>query len=428
MSEHCVIQTCKRVSRVLCHCCNQHFCREHFIEHDDLINFQTNPLFDEINRLDERLRRLDIDRIVGNVREKLDQWRIECHEKIDRFYKQKCQELDQYVEEKLDKQRKEINKLRSDIIELNDKQNINLLTSTLHTLKQNMDEIEQNHVQVNIRSLLIDNDIISIDNRNKHQFNLLALTSPYQTLKRSGISTNTLTSNDRFLLVHIDSNLCLINKELSIVKRKEWIYDRIEDMCWSSTLYCFVIITLNSIFLFNENTMQIESVENLSTHHWWSCACSNKSLYLSKHAFDSTIFQYSLIPSIQFVKQWHTVDTSKQKQRIDTIIYNNKTLCLMINDQTDQLKFIELRSSDTFNILWSLRLDLNYNNNAIGGCLFTHDEWLVVDWDTSCIFHIVNDGILKENAIYDFVPYNVNLFNSNILVVLTKGGIHFYKV
>ena len=49
-------------------------------------------------------------------------------------------------------------------------------------------------------------------------------------------------------------NLCLFDKELNLVKQFPWKYDRIPDMCWSSTLNSFIIITdKDGVFLVNEN-------------------------------------------------------------------------------------------------------------------------------------------------------------------------------
>jgi hypothetical protein len=52
MAPPCAIETCKRKSRALCHCCNKNLCPDHLKEHDDSINSQIHPLVDEINTLD----------------------------------------------------------------------------------------------------------------------------------------------------------------------------------------------------------------------------------------------------------------------------------------------------------------------------------------------------------------------------------------
>ncbi|CAF0954145.1 unnamed protein product [Adineta steineri] len=86
MSQPCAIKTYKRTSRTFCRCCcNQNICRDHFVEHDDLLNSHLNPLTDEINALSDRLAAISLDNITDDSCEKLNQWRINYHKIIDLF-------------------------------------------------------------------------------------------------------------------------------------------------------------------------------------------------------------------------------------------------------------------------------------------------------------------------------------------------------
>lgn len=46
----------------------------------------TNPLVDEINTLGNSLKALNIENIANSIRQKLEQWRMNYHEKIDHFF------------------------------------------------------------------------------------------------------------------------------------------------------------------------------------------------------------------------------------------------------------------------------------------------------------------------------------------------------
>ncbi len=239
--QPCAIRDCKRASRTLCHCCNQNLCRDHFNEHDDLLNSYLNPLADEINALADRLTAINIDKITNNSRQKLDQWRIDCHQIIDQFYEEKCKELHRYANDNIDEQRKAIADLRSKMTELIEKQettknDINSLTSAIRTLERQLNEIEHIRLQVDIRPLMIDKNLIQVVRLKKHQFNLLKLPPPHLTISRANGYDSLATSSDRFLLVHNGSNLYLIDEYLSIVKQSKWSDEGIEDMCCSSTL------------------------------------------------------------------------------------------------------------------------------------------------------------------------------------------------
>ena len=63
--------------------------------------------------------------------------------------------------------------------------------------------------------------------------------------------------------------------ELKIVKQVLWPHEGIFDICWSSTLDRFIVVGKDSIFLVDENTMSIKSVETLEKQHWFSCTCFN---------------------------------------------------------------------------------------------------------------------------------------------------------
>ena len=153
MSQPCAIQDCKRASRTLCHCCDQNLCRDHFNEHDDLLNFQLNPLTDEINALADRLTAINIDKIINDSRQKLNQWRIDSHKIIDQFYEKKCQELKHYLNEIVNKPEQEILDLRLKIAKMINMQqttndNLKELTSNIQTLKQQIAILEDLNIRI----------------------------------------------------------------------------------------------------------------------------------------------------------------------------------------------------------------------------------------------------------------------------------------
>ena len=433
MSQPCAIEDCKRASRAICHCCNQNLCRDHFVEHDDLLNSQLNPLADEINTLADRLTAINIDGITSNCRKKLDQWRIDCHKKIDEFYEEKCKELDRYANENVNEERKAVTNLRSQMSELIEKQettkhDINSLTSGIRTLDRQMSEAENIRIEMNIHPLILDNRLIEITRAKTHQFDLLNLSSAYLTMNKIGIHDYEMASSDRFLLVYFNRNLCLMDKDLSIAKQTEWNDSLIGDMCWSSVLRCFFVITEKTVFSIDENSLSLKPILEVEGEDLWSCECSNESLYLSQRAWNSCILEYRLLPSVQFIKVWKTTDPLNNEQRVDNIKYYNGTLALVINDQSNRKKFIELRSLKTFSPIWSIRLDIQYNTNVTRCCSLKNAEWLVSDRSTSNFFHIAYEGEIKGKSKYTFIPYNINLFGSNILVIISDEGINFFKL
>ncbi|CAF4473153.1 unnamed protein product, partial [Rotaria sp. Silwood2] len=229
MSQLCSINKCTRVSRGLCDCCQQNICLQHLNEHNALLISQLNPLTDDINALGYRLQTFSIQKTNHNGREKLEQWRQDCYKKIDYLFEQKCQELDHTVNEQVSKQREELDRIHLKITELINaqeatRQDIDLLRSTLHQLQENMNEIEQTCFTINTRPLLIDDTFILIKKTPEHELDLSTLSPVDRTIHRPEGSFRSFTGNDRHLLIHQHPNLCLLDREMNVVKQTFWLY------------------------------------------------------------------------------------------------------------------------------------------------------------------------------------------------------------
>ncbi|CAF0949076.1 unnamed protein product [Rotaria sp. Silwood1] len=285
MSQTCSIEKCFRTSRGLCDCCQQHLCLQHLNEHNASLISQLNPLTDEINTLEDRLKTLNIQKIIDNSRQKLKQWRQDCHRRIDSYFEQKCQELDQLVKERVAQRQEELNRIHLKIGELintqeTTRQDIDSLTSTIRQLETNMNNTEQICFTINARPLLIDDMVVFIEKTTEHELHLSTLSPVYRTVLHPEGSFQSVTSNDRHLLMHQHPNLCLLDREMNIVKQTLWSYSEIWDMCWSSTLDRFIVLEENDIFLINENTMSIDNVYTIKERSFMSCTCSDTVLFI----------------------------------------------------------------------------------------------------------------------------------------------------
>jgi hypothetical protein len=433
MSQPCAIVTCKRVSRALCHCCQQNLCITHLNEHNDLLNSQLNPLTDEINVLSERLKTLNTKDILVSCHQKLEKWREDCRKNIDHFVEKKYQELDRLIAEKLDKQQEEITHIRSKFAELiGDQeathQDIDTLTSTIRRLEKEMNKIEEMCFSVDTRPLLIDNTVVHVKQINAQEFNFAALSSIYKTIQYQTGSYRALASNDRLLLIHQKSNLCFLNSELTIVKQVLWPHDAINDMCWSSILSRFIVIVKGNIFLVDGNTMSIESVQTVEKRNWFSCTCFNDELFLSTNEWGSSIVEVSLLPTITIIKEWKSPITCTMDELIDAIVFNNETLAALIRNNVEKSMRMELRSCKTLDRLWSLALDIVFKDGGYRCCSLDGNEWLVADHSAGRLLHITADGKMKETITYKETPYRTTLFGSNMLVISTKTTLNIHKV
>ncbi|CAF1689899.1 unnamed protein product, partial [Adineta ricciae] len=114
-------------------------------QYDERYDNSLNDLADRINSLNDRLTTSNIENLMSESHEKLVKWKSDCHNLIDRYYEQKCREFDRHVASIVDKQRKEANRIRSNIAALIHKQDavqkdVDYITNIARQLEQEIDE------------------------------------------------------------------------------------------------------------------------------------------------------------------------------------------------------------------------------------------------------------------------------------------------
>ncbi|CAF1296140.1 unnamed protein product [Rotaria sp. Silwood1] len=435
MFQPCANITCKRASCALCHCCQQNVCISHLNEHNESLNSQINPLADSINALNHRFKTLYIHETIRDYQQKLEQWRLDCYQKIDHLFEEKCQELNQLVSNILDEQRNKLTYIQSEISKLIQnkeitQKNIESFTSSISQLNNELEKIEcTTYIQLNISPLIINDTLIYIKKLKKKTIDLSILSSVYKEIKYTPGSYCPLACNDQLLLIHQAPNLCFMNNEMIIVKEILWTYNAIRDICWSSILNKFIIIEENNIFLINENTMSIENIKTIEKRRWFACTCSDTYLFLTTGVRGSSIVEFHLSPLITAIKEWKSPNTCTKNEFINGIIYKNNILALIIKNKIEKTLRLELRSCEKLNYIWSLPLNIICNQNiAFRFCSISYDEWLIADYETGHLLEITNDGKLKTKISYKTIPYYICLFSSDILVVSTAKGVNFHKI
>jgi len=433
MSQNCTLDKCTRIARGLCDCCHQQLCIQHLSEHNAALINQLNPLTDEFNALSDRLNTLNIQSITDESRRKLEHWRDRSHQQIDRLFEQKCEELDRIMNEKIQKQREEVTHLQSKIAEIirnqeTTRQQIDSLKATIHEIKEKMNELEKTSLRVTTQRVVIDGALISIDSMIEHELDLSSLPSPCKTIKRPGGGNVWICANDNYLLIHQEPNLCLVDREMNVVKKVRWNYDDIYDMCWCSTLDRFIINEGSSIFLFDDSTMTIQKIKTIEETRWSSCTTSEKCLFLSTKTVGSIVKKYDLLPSIKLVTEWKSPSTCTNDEWIATIRYNNEKLGLLIRNKLKKSLRMELRSADTFDRIWTLEFDIVCEQNVFFRCCsLPCNEWLVADYEKKRLLQITNDGKLKAVVPYEKVPWTGTMFR-NMLCIACNNGINCHKI
>lgn len=434
MSQICAIVSCKRSSCALCHCCQQNICLPHLKEHQELLASTLDPMVDQINAFSDRLNAVNVADIINDARQELKEWRVESHRKIDLFFQQKCHELDQRITVKIKIQREEIDQIQSKAAELIREQHatrhdLDLLTSKIENLKREIDRIDRTNVKVKVQAFTVKDSWITIEETNKHHFDLSNLPPIYKSIRHNKERWPSIASNGQFLLMHQHPNLCLVDQNLTIVEQNSWNSGNIHDMCYSTVLNQFIVTSSPDVFLVNQNRLSMERVSLTQKHKWCSCTCSDESLFLSTSEYGSSIVEYSLLPSMQFSTQWKPPISCKQNEYINHMRFNNKTLAVLISQGDTQFVYIELRTVKTLQRLWSLQLNIrNACKMVFSFCSINHDEWLICDHENYRLICITNGGKMKAMCDYDPCPMYPCMFGSDMLAVSHGKGINFHKL
>ncbi|CAF0842975.1 unnamed protein product [Adineta ricciae] len=438
MSQLCVVPTCKIKSSTLCLCCQKNFCHDHLTEHNELIRIGFECLKEEMINLNEEMKMIDLEKLIEVQREKLDQWKDNCHEMIECYYKQKCDELQQFSREKFEKQRKELSQIETSINNYHQNETIlrkdlQSLKLSLYDLRQEIDQFKRKGIQITIQPFLLNNQSISIEDSKPNAFHInhAVLTSPDRTIECTNGWQSEFASNDRSILITLADNLCLFDRNLTLIKQSPWPFEGIYDMCWSSTLASFIVVTeKKKVYRINEVTLATERIYGIEEKDWLACTCSEAYLYLTTYEIGTDIFQYKLLPLIRPVKQWQPPFSCKPHESIHTIRSKDRTLALIIRESSGGAIDIELRSSTTLNRLWSLPLDIRSSGlwSRINCCSLQYNEWLVVHTATSRLFHIDKEGQLKFVHEYQPKLNNATMFGSNTLVIHLGSKVHFHQL
>ncbi|CAF1986837.1 unnamed protein product [Rotaria magnacalcarata] len=422
------------MSRGLCHCCQQNLCLQHFSEYNKLSISHLNQFNNETNILDDRLKTLNIFKIIGNSRRKLEQWREDCYTKIDLFFEQKCQELDRFANEKVNQQRDELNRIQMKLTEFNNAQktthqDIDLLISKMSQIRSSIMDLEETCFKITTHPLILNDTFIDIKKTNEYDVNLSSLSHTYKAIHRPEGGFQSLACDGQHLLIHQHPNLCLFDRDANIVTQTVWSYGEIRDMCWSVTLGQFIVLGANSIFCINENTMSIQEVDTIRELDWISCTCSETVLFVATNECASSIMEYILFPAIEFVRERKHPLVCKKDEFIVGVVYNNANLALMVMNMFKKSIHMELRNAKTLDRIWLFQPDIVCTQKiTFRCCSLTCDQWLIVDYETGRLLQITKDGKIKETIKYYPCPYRAILFDQNKLVLSGMNGVHLHTI
>jgi hypothetical protein len=411
-SQSCSVHQCESLPYNICNHCDHNFCHDHSSEHENRCNQTVSYLTDTINKFVVR-----ISSIEPYCLEQLKRWREEAYQSIDRYCDRKRHDL---IEKKQENLKKELDHLRNKSNESIEEQNGSIYNQINHDLQLiEIKLIELEHLRVTLRPLIIEENLVA----SQHLF---PLSHAHHTIHLKSGNESSIGSNEKYLLVEREGKyLCLIDRNFNITNEISFNHDGIHSICWSSTINCFIIITFKEVFILDEKTMILEECSISSNVDWWRGTCSDDILFLSSVEWGSSIHEFDLRSSFQFIKAWHTPITCDKGEIICDLKYNNGFLAIPIFNKHKNESRLDLRSSTTLDCIWSIHIHGRSRCCSING-----DQWLVMDHDDYRFFHISADGRLLQTDKYEHHQRleDVTIWDENNIVVLTKKTIKLHEV
>ncbi|CAF2915497.1 unnamed protein product [Rotaria sp. Silwood2] len=358
-SQVCTIDSCKRSARVVCICCQQKFCIIHLNEHSDLVKVRLTPLAHELNKLSNQFTNDSLLRPAFLT--ELEKWIHEAHTSVNHFCEKKKQEFEEFFRSERDDQKIELNRLRDQLNEFireeeATQEDIGSMKESIRLLQHQADQFEL--PQFSLSPLVIDDQPVAIHQNRSKPDDYLPLSSPYQTIQLQD-NLYSIAVNGNFILAKRESKLCLLDRQLSICKEIPWTHRTIWDMFWSSTHAQFVIITWEKVFTLNDKTMYVAPISlgsNATKNNWYCGTCSNDNLFLSTIGVGPSIYKYTLLPSIQLVKEYQSPVSCRENERIQDLSSNNHVLVVVIENHRKTVPF-DLCSPITLERRWPADLD-----------------------------------------------------------------------
>ncbi|CAF0912170.1 unnamed protein product [Rotaria sordida] len=296
-------------------------------------------------------------------------------------------------------------------------ENINEIKTLIHQIEQDL-----THIRFNFHPLIIDENLIV-----QFSQDLLPCVSSHRMIKLTTYSYAVLASNTKHLLVHRDPNLCLLDRQLTIIKQTPWPLD-ISDICWSSTLDRFIVVNRKYVFTLDEKTMLLEHYLPLDSVNWKNVTCSDTRLFLSTEGTGSSIFEYTLMIFSTFYKEWKSPVTCTTDEWIEDLKFNNGFLGLIINCCTKNNSRLELRSLAMLQCLWSIQLEEVCSIYPIRCCPIIDNQWIVVACQKPRIFHISTDGKLIKIDKKCRSPSNICQFGNDLLAIWDQNCIYLQNL
>ncbi|CAF0863114.1 unnamed protein product [Didymodactylos carnosus] len=434
----CQMKSCSRDIEAHCYHCRRDLCSKHFSKHKQSLHNQIDPVANQINELIHQINLLILPEFTQVPLRELEQWRKESHQLIDQLCLRKRREIKRSAQ-KYEKeficynieQRKILEEIKQKLLQLVHDKNAN--RRQIETIKHQLEDITLSFIQFYKRFIHLETIPLSIEDEyvkvSKTTIYLYNLNKPTKQFHLTRGTLSALATNENYILTEEYPNLCLYNYQRRLCELV-WNDNEVYDMCWSSSLKVFIILTLSNLFILDVPTMKLENFPGMELYRnerYFRCTCFEQKLFISYWG-STLVDEYSLL-SFNRDKRWQTPITCAYDEQIFDIKYNvNEQLGLTISNTSKHQWRVDVRNSNTMDLLWSLETPLSQFHSSLRLCPLPDSEWIVIEWGGRQLYELSVDGRLKTKIHYENELKNVAMLNGKIVAVRTVDKLDLYDL
>ncbi|CAF4599764.1 unnamed protein product, partial [Rotaria sp. Silwood2] len=258
-------------------------------------------------------------------------------------------------------------------------------------------------------------------------------------------NSSTLAFSAKHILIHDNKKLILfdLSKKIHEFEWNDNDYGILVDICWMSSLSLFVILTINSVYLYDPSKsigsvpVKVDSIKPLDrTHVLASLSPFDRDLYINYHK-GIHIDHYRVSPTSEWTleKRFSKNECSETKDiGIRDVRCDNDHICLSIMQQDDLKWRLDLMSRDMVRVRRGVPMDHGENQHKFFSMLIPLQDqrWLFVNWFTNQLWIVDQQGktrLVKETKIKNIRNISISTDTSYMAIRTEKpSALKIYKL
>ncbi|CAF1534640.1 unnamed protein product [Didymodactylos carnosus] len=192
------------------------------------------------------------------------------------------------------------------------------------------------------------------------------------------------------------------------------------DICWSSFLDRFLILTPRTLHSLNVQTSEVTQIKQTSDNKkedFLRCTCSHQNLLVSFNHNGSVVEEWNMSGEWRMTRRWKPPVSCQQNEVIDDIRFScdgsHLGITVKVYGQSNQLH-VRDRSMNILNNITFPWFEYGYMLVSL-----PNGQWLTHEWKSKQLHVTDRDGKLKQTLTYDKSVRRIALLGQTCLVLRT---------